>query len=317
MNNLKHVLPPKLFEVLERANICTSKQIIILSCWDIKKVTNLSIEDILLIKGLVSEAAQFQPNNLTCLKLMQNSDLKITSGCDVIDRILNGGFRRGSLTEIYGESGSGKTQISLQSVVHNWPNCTVYICTEDLFPVKRFDEIKRGLPDYNPHTDYGSNTFVEHITESKDLLSCVRVRLPKLLALNKFTLIVVDSVAAPFRVESTNYVQRAEEMRELAICLLNLAQESNLAVLCINQVTTAFDDTMDMLPSLGLAWSNMVSTRLQLKKTSRTVNVSSKETDKKYSSSVRELSVIFAPDLPTASAEFVIFTDGLRSLNKE
>lgn len=311
MNELKHLMPPKLFDAIERAGICTSKQIIILSCWDIKKVTNLSIEDILFVKNLVSE--HVRPKSVTCYKLLKlQKDIKILSGCAAINKILEGGFRRGSVTEIYGESGSGKTQISLQAAAHNWPNCTVYICTEDLFPINRFEEVKQSIPDYNPFIDYGSAIFVEHITESRDLLSCVRVRLPMLLPQKKFSLIVVDSVAAPFRVESTNYIQRAEEMRELAICLLSMAQDFNLAVICINQVTAAFDNKTDMLPSLGLAWSNMVSTRLYLRKTSKTVNDKSKKSDAKYMSHIRELSVVFAPDLPNSSADFVISSEGLQ-----
>ncbi|KOB66101.1 tRNA-nucleotidyltransferase 1, mitochondrial [Operophtera brumata] len=264
------ILPSKLFEVAERAGIATARQIIILSVWDIKKLTNLNNEDIHLMKSVVSE--HVHPKSITCDMLIEADYTKVNTGCAAINSILHGGFRRGTITELYGESGSGKTQIGIQAAAHNWPNYSAYICTEDLFPIKRFNEIKNGIPNFRNNIDYGSTTFVEHVTESKDLMSCVRVRLPKLLTQHKFALIVIDSVAAPFRVESTNYIQRAEEMRELAVSLLNLAREFNLAVLCMNQVTGAVDRAVDMVPSLGLAWSNMVSTRLCLRKTLKTAD---------------------------------------------
>lgn len=313
MNELRRLLPPRIFEMADRAGIATSRQIVILSVWDIKRLTNLSNNDIQFLKNVVSE--QVCPKSITC-DMMVDTAIKVSSGCTTIDTVLHGGLRTGTITELYGESGSGKTQIGIQAAAHNWPHCSAYICTEDLFPIKRFEEIKKGIPGYRNNIDYGSSTFVEHVTESKDLLSCVRVQLPKLVTQNKFAILVIDSIAAPFRVESTNYIQRAEEMRELAMSLLNLAQNFNVAVLCINQVTGAVDraEDNDMVPSLGLAWSNMVSTRLYLRKTCKIVKT--KEHDVEYSSHVRELSVIFAPDLPNSVAEFVITSEGLQTVNK-
>lgn len=306
MDEWMRILPPKIFEVADRAGIATPRQIIILTMWELKKITNLSNEDLQLLKSVVSE--HFCPRSITC-DILVETDTKITTGCASINTILQGGLRRGTITELYGESGSGKTQIGIQAAAHNWPQCCAYICTEDLFPIKRFDDIKKGIPNFKNNFDYGSTTFVEHVTESKDLLSCVRVRLQKLLTKNKFSLIVIDSVAAPFRVESTNYIQRAEEMRELAMCLLTLAQDFNVAVLCTNQVTGAVDRPEDMVPSLGLAWSNMVSTRLYLRKTCKLQTVKAEVEHNTY---LRELSLIFSPDLPNSVAEFVITPGGLQ-----
>lgn len=57
----------------------------------------------------------FQINKFTtaCLQL---TDLKsITVGCKLIDQILGGGLKvAGGITELSGESGSGKTQLCLQ-----------------------------------------------------------------------------------------------------------------------------------------------------------------------------------------------------------
>ncbi|KAM3960462.1 DNA repair protein XRCC3 [Aphomia sociella] len=311
---MKDLLPSKIFEVLEKTGISSPKQIIVLSVWDLQKLTNLCHDDILLLKRTISN--HLCPKSYTCDTLLNKHIYckKITTGCGTIDIFLNGGLRRGTITELYGESGSGKTQFAMQSAIHSWDSGCVFICTEDLFPIKRFEQMKRNLPDFKPSIDYGKNVFVEHITEAQDLLSCIRVRLPKLLSEHKLSLIVIDSVAGPFRSESTNYVQRAEELREMASLLIRLAQEHELAVLCVNQVTASFDDSLEVLPSLGLAWSNMVSTRLWLKKTTGVKNFTNTmlhDKQSRYDVYVRELAIIFAPDLPKATVKLIITEKGI------
>ena len=143
------------------------------------------------------------------------------------------------------------------------------------------------------------------------------MRLPKVLTQHKVSLIVIDSVAAPFRCEITNYVKRAEDLREMAISLTMVAQEYNLAILCINQVTASFEDSDHVLPSLGLAWSNMVTTRLMIKKTMKIIDYKSSDQllSCKHDIYVRELFVVFSSDLPNTSIEFVITSSGIHSIN--
>jgi RecA/RadA recombinase len=314
MSTLDAILPGKLFQILDRNGISTVNQVILQSSWDIKKLTNLSNDDIQLIKNMVSDHFLIM-NRATCktcdmLILEENMKEKLNTGSNGIDSLLKGGFRRGTITEIYGESGSGKTQIAIQAAVHNWSIGCVYICTEDLFPIKRYEQIKRGLSNYSDNIDYGKHTFIEHITEPDDLITCIRIRLPKLLSQNQISLIVIDSVAGPFRVECTNYIQRAQDLRELAYLLLNIAVTHNVAILCINQVTAAFNNCdQEVIPSLGLAWSNMICTRLWLKKLNSQVEYQSENVN------IRELSVEFSPELPYNLTNFIITPNGLKDLS--
>lgn len=319
MSSLKSLLPPKIFEKIDRAGISTAKQIITMAPWSIRQLTNLNSEDIALLKNVAAESSS--PVIVTGHRLLVMKNVlpkRVATGCMSVDGLLLGGFQRGCLTELYGESGSGKTQVAIQAAVSNWPSGTVYICTEDLFPVKRFNQISKNNINYHPSHDYGKSVFVEHVTESQELLSCIRIRLPKLLESNNVSLVVIDSVAAPFRSETTNYIQRAEELREMAISLLKVAREFNLAVVCINQVTSSMEGTGDnVLPSLGLAWSNMVATRLWLRK-SRSICLNQDnyhhEDMAQNMVQVRELYVAFAPDLPNEAAEFIITESGLKAI---
>lgn len=67
-------------------------------------------------------------------------------------------------------------------------------------------------------------------------------------------------------------------------------------------------------PSLGLAWSNLVTTRIQIDKTSDSSNIPSINQAGNIVEKcipIRKCKVIFAPDLPKASSTFMITTDGI------
>ncbi|VVC91558.1 unnamed protein product [Leptidea sinapis] len=301
MDALQNLFPPQMYDVLERSGICTLKEIITLSFWDIKKLTNMTNDDISLLKNIV--ATHGCPTIFTGDQLIEEP--KLSTGCRVIDDLLNGGLQRGTITEIYGESGTGKTQLALQMIAHI-ADGAIYICTENKFPIKRFEQIGKnitGKEDLN--ICHGNNVHIEQITESSDLMACVKVRMIKLLEKKRVSLIIIDSIAAPFRVENTDYVQRAEDIRDLAVSLQKAAQRYNLAVVCINQVTSSFTEFEDVLPSLGLTWSHMISYRLFVRRT----KIIKEYNDGDYC--VRDITVIFAPDIANKSCQFIVTTKGI------
>ncbi|XP_022116516.2 DNA repair protein XRCC3 [Pieris rapae] len=304
MANLKNIIPPNMYDVIEAAGICTVKEIINLSTWDIQKLTNLKEEDINLLKNLV--ARYFCPKIVTAEKL--ENEKHIQTGCLGFDDILNGGFRVGTLSEIYGESGAGKTQLALQIAAQCGKDGSIYICTEDAFPLKRFNQLLEYHNNPASNSEYREKIFIEHITESQDLLSCVRVRLRKLVEQKKVSVIIVDSIAAPFRVDVINYVHRAEELRELGILLINIAQKYGLAVIVINQVTSSFDEFDNILPSLGLAWSNIITYRCMVKRKGEEKNT------KNCNNNVREFIVVFGPDLQNKNCKFIIDSTGIKTI---
>jgi DNA repair protein RadB len=68
---------------------------------------------------------------------------RLPSGCEGLDRLLGGGFEPGIITQIYGEAGTGKTNIILQLAVqavvaHGFK--VIFIDTEG-FSVERFKQI--------------------------------------------------------------------------------------------------------------------------------------------------------------------------------
>lgn len=319
MTQFKEAMPSNLYEILERCGIASRKQILIMSVWDIQKMTHLKMNDIIMLKKIGATCAKIKIENI-----LLSSERYVTTGLLQLDNHFKGGFRCGTITEIFGESGSGKTQLCLHFSIHNWQSGVVYICTEDVFPVKRFEQMKLSLLENENIPDIGKNIFIEHVTEASELMSCIRVRLPKLLSTEyRPSLIIIDSIAAPFRSDSTNYIQRAADLRELAMKLIELAKTKELAIISINQVTSSIDLDSQLIPSLGLAWSNMISTRISVKKTMK--YFANKEKYKYYNFNkencsdivpIRELSIIFSPDLQNQKHEFVVLSSGVQYLCK-
>lgn len=71
------------------------------------------------------------------------------------------------------------------------------------------------------------------------LLNCVLKRLPPLMNQQSIGVIIIDSIAGVFRLE-TNAIARASDMRKLVHKLQLLSDEHECSVVCINQVGKIF-----------------------------------------------------------------------------
>jgi protein RecA len=109
----------------------------------------------------------------------------LSSGILNLDYLLDGGFRRGKIYEIYGEPGCGKTSLALQIVKAfehpNIPYSAVYIDTEFSVCANRCKQLG---------TDPSKILFIQSNNAEQVLKSI------QLLAHTKIPLIIVDSVAA-------------------------------------------------------------------------------------------------------------------------
>ncbi|XP_069680718.1 DNA repair protein XRCC3 [Periplaneta americana] len=312
-------LPPKVYENLEKAGLTSASSIITSTDYDLQKLGNLTIEECRLVRSRVSKSVLtpwFTPvADISCT--FTDKWRRLSVGCSKLDDFLQGGVALRGITEIAGESSSGKTQLCLQlCLTVQYPfSCgglaggAVYICTEDAFPSRRLQELFCTFPPtfQQPHNkiNFGDNVFVEHIGDVENLKQCLCVRLPQLLMQRNIRLIVVDSIAGLFRAdyEPGDAIIRAKELQMVGSQLHKLADQFRLAVICVNQVADVINDGARQKPvaALGLAWANMVTTRLQLSRTARSVE----------ERCVRTMEVVFAPDLPSDSCNFVVTSAGV------
>lgn len=123
-------------------------------------------------------------------------------------------------------------------------------------------------------------------------------------------LIVIDSIAGVFRLD-TNVAVRANDMRKLVNGLQTLSDDHECAIVCVNQVTTAMRDKTNkkqFIPCLGLAWSNLVTTRLTISKTNNFLPSTSPPIQ------IRSAEITFAPGLPRKQAQFIITSKGIENV---
>ncbi|KAL1435009.1 hypothetical protein MTO96_001559 [Rhipicephalus appendiculatus] len=154
---------------------------------------------------------------------------RLSLGCPVLDEYLDGGPSTRGLIELCGESGSGKTQLCLQTALAaaaaSEDAHVLYICTEERFPEKRLRQM-------DPSEERGDRVLVAQLGEWPMLIQCLESSLPALRRTRRVTLLVIDSVAALLRADP----ERAEGVRRLG-ALLDALWRSGIAVLCVNQVT--------------------------------------------------------------------------------
>ena len=169
---------------------------------------------------------------------------KLTSGASSLDELLGGGFETQSIVEVFGEFGSGKTQIGHQLAVNSLLSESqggldgeiVYIDTEDTFRPERIAQMaeavgidpEEALDRIHVARAYNSAHQILLVDEIKRMAKSIDVKL-----------IIVDSLTSHFRAEyigrgmlATRQQKLNRHMKELK----QVADVQNAIVLVTNQV---------------------------------------------------------------------------------
>lgn len=169
---------------------------------------------------------------------------KIKVGSDAFNEVMGGGFETAAITEMYGEFGSGKTQVAHQLSVNvqlpldrgGLNGKVIYIDTENTFRPERIIQMadKMGLD---------SNTTLKNIKIARAYNSDHQMLLAEksedLLKTGEYKLLVVDSLTAHFRAEFIGrgtLSERQQKLNKHMHTLLKLADMYNVAVIVTNQV---------------------------------------------------------------------------------
>ena len=264
----------------------------------------------------MSLLSKYDPYN-TSLCNSENKEYYLSTGCSNLDEFLKGGLFRRGITQIYGASGIGKTQLALQLCLTAQIRSNsleeicgaAYICTEAAFPSSRLKELLEKSPIVKKHPNVTDEMiFIEHITNTEDLEGCIfnPDRLSQLLSKHKIRLLIIDSIAATYRVEyeADSVQKRAKSLRHIGYRLHQLASLHSMAVVCLNQVTAIIgNSSLESVstkeqPSLGITWANLVTNSFYMYK----------RCNRRY------FYVAGSSYLPCKSIEYEIVEFGLRAL---
>ncbi|MCY0868770.1 MAG: DNA repair and recombination protein RadA [Desulfurococcus sp.] len=237
---------------------------------------------------------------------------KITTGSKSLDELLGGGIETKTITEFFGEYGSGKTQICHQLSVNvqlpfekgGLEGRAVYIDTEGTFRWERIEAMAKALG-LDPETVM-DNIYYMRAYNSEHQISIVD-ELFTFIPKNNVKLVVLDSVTSHFRAEYPGREHLAERQQKLNSHLhqlMRLAEAYNIAVVVTNQVM-ARPDVFYGDPTTAVGGHVLAHTpgvRVQLRKSRGNKRIAR---------------VVDAPHLPEGEAVFVISEEGIRDSEEE
>eukprot|EP00727_Mastigamoeba_balamuthi_P005195 m51a1_g14674 putative dna repair protein rad51 homolog 1 (345) ;mRNA; f:46687-48062 len=290
-------------------------------CYTVESVAYSTRKSLLAIKGIseakadkiLGEAAKLVPMGFTTATEMHKTRqevIQITTGSKELDKLLEGGIETGSITELFGEFRTGKTQLCHHLCVTcqlpisqgGAEGRAMYIDTEGTFRPERLVPIaeRYGL---DP-TDTLDNIAYARAYNS-DHQSQLLMQAASMMTENRFSLIVIDSATALYR---TDYSGRGElNARQIHLArflrtLQRLADEYGVAVVITNQVVAMVDGAAAMFggptqkPIGGNIIAHASTTRLSLRK---------------GKGESRVCKIFDSPSLPEAEATFSIGSDGI------
>jgi DNA repair protein RadB len=123
---------------------------------------------------------------------------KYSSGCKSIDELLGGGFESGTVTQLYGEAGSGKTNICLQAVIGcaKKGKSVIYIDSEGFSP-ERFLQIASSDSDVEDVESIAREIIIYEPQSFEQQTSCIKEIEQVIKEKKEVALVILDSTGEP------------------------------------------------------------------------------------------------------------------------
>ena len=258
------------------------------------------------------EAMKLVPTGFTTateMHLKRSQIIQITTGSKELDKLLNGGFETGSITELFGEFRTGKSQlchtiaVTCQLPIDNGgaEGKCLYIDTEGTFRPERLLAVAErfGLQG----NDVLDNVAYARAYNSDHQLTLL-TQAAAMMSESRYAVVVVDSSTALYR---TDYSGRGElssrqmHLAQFLRTLLRLADEFGVAVVVTNQVVAQVDGSAmfqadPKKPIGGNIMAHASTTRISLRK---------------GRGEQRVAKIYDSPCLPEGEATFAINADGV------
>jgi RecA/RadA recombinase len=169
---------------------------------------------------------------------------KLTTGIPEFDRIING-IECGSITQIFGEFGTGKSIIAQQLCVTaqlpenkgGLESKSIFISTEKSFYPPRIEKIAIRF-NLQPSTVL-KNIFIKEVSSLKEQILALEIA-EKIIENYGIKLLIIDSISAFFRsefAEQNLLALRQHEIRNFLERLISIAEKKEAACVVTNQVT--------------------------------------------------------------------------------
>jgi len=321
-DELEEQFGPILVKVLEQHGISAAdcKKLQDAGFYTVEAVVYAPRKKLLDIKGISEqkadkiqiEAMKLVPTGFTTateMHLKRSQIIQVTTGSKELDKLLNGGFETGSITELFGEFRTGKSQlchtiaVTCQLPIDNGgaEGKCLYIDTEGTFRPERLLAVaeRYGLQG----SDVLDNVAYARAYNSDHQMTLL-TQAAAMMSESRYAVVVVDSATACYR---TDYSGRGElsarqmHLAQFLRALLKLADEFGVAVVVTNQVVAQVDgggmfNADPKKPIGGNIMAHASTTRLYLRK---------------GRGEQRICKIYDSPCLPEGEAVFAINADGV------
>ncbi len=244
---------------------------------------------------------------------MRENVLRLTTGSKVLDKLLGGGLETQTITEFYGEYGSGKSQLCHQLCVNvqlppergGLNGSTLYIDTENTFRTERVVQMSRHLG-LDPEQVAKNIIYAEAYTSDHQMFLLDNA--DEVVKENNVKLIMVDSLTSHFRSEYIGremLARRQQRLNKHMHKLIRLARAFNAVAVVTNQVMAKPDVFFGnaVHPIGGHIVAHTSNSRIYLRKASR--------------GPVRIARLVSSPYLPEGEEIFKITENGIEDVSEE
>jgi DNA repair protein RadA len=246
------------------------------------------------------------------LKMRQNV-LRLTSGSKVVDRLIDGGLETQTITEFYGEYGSGKSQICHQLCVNvqlppergGLNGSALYIDSENTFRAERIVSMAKHL-ELDPEQVVKNIIYAEAYTSDHQMFLLDNA--DEVIKMNNVKLVIVDSLTAHFRSEYIGremLAPRQQRLNKHMHKLIGLARAFNTVAVVTNQVMSKPDVFFGnaVHPIGGHIVGHTSHTRIYLRRASR--------------GPIRIARLVSSPYLPEGEEIFKVTGNGIEDASEE
>ncbi|MGI0024870.1 MAG: DNA repair and recombination protein RadA, partial [Nitrososphaera sp.] len=216
---------------------------------------------------------------ITATSMLNKRRDRITTGSKNFDDLLGGGVETKAVTEVYGEFGTGKTQLchTLCVMVQQEQDAggldsrAVYIDTENTFRPERIESIARAR-------GLDSRKSLENIIVAKAYNSAHQELIIEetgpVIEQNRVRLVIVDSAVAHYRAEflgRATLSERQQRLNKFMHMLVRMGEAYDVAVVVTNQIQSSPDTLFGdpVRPTGGNVVAHTSTYRIYLKRSGK------------------------------------------------
>jgi DNA repair protein RadA len=233
---------PVAIQKLEKVGIKNPLDVVIRGAKEFSRISGISpdtaAKHLRQMKVMLAESGiDIEVRDTKSLKALRANQIRVPFKVEELDEMSKGGFETQSLYEVYGDEGSGKTQMSMTAAAEylRAGHGVLFIDCEGAFDIERFEEIceVRGI-------EYDEEKLRYHMcSDESELERDIQSMSPELIE-HDVRLVVIDGLVGLMRLafEGRGELgERQTELKGIMKYLRNMSILLNLSIVITNQVT--------------------------------------------------------------------------------